>query len=375
MIGSMISRDLGLPKDALTRTPVTSSSRSLAGLPRKIGRELKVHGQSAHAGRTGRRLASQSRPLLLGPWTSEVGFELLYWIPMLRRLLAGQRRDRRVVVVSRGGVGAWYADVADEYHDLLDIFAPDDLREDHERRVARKLGQKQARISPFDLSAIARVAAQLDLDAGRIGVLHPWVMYRRFRAVWMRRRPPKVALAELSFAPLASPRPPADPPYIAVKAYHSEVFPETAANVERLRTVVARLASNVPVRVIRSGVTIDDHRDVDLDGIAGVDSVVPADPRDNLASQAAVVAGAQALITTYGGFGYMGPMLSVPTVTFYARDAFNSVHLDVLRGAVQTLRAEASDPARVAFMSVDVHHSALDPLIGWLSTYSGGRDA
>ncbi len=29
------------------------------------------------------RIASSRQPIVIGPWTGEVGFELLYWIPFL----------------------------------------------------------------------------------------------------------------------------------------------------------------------------------------------------------------------------------------------------------------------------------------------------
>src|SRR5215471_1000109 len=48
-------------------------------------------------------LAVSGRPLVAGPWLSEVGFEALYWIPFLRWVKAAFRLDpARVVAVSRG---------------------------------------------------------------------------------------------------------------------------------------------------------------------------------------------------------------------------------------------------------------------------------
>jgi hypothetical protein len=56
-------------------------------------------------------------------------------------------------------------------------------------------------------------------------------------------------------------------------------------------------------------------------------------PEDNLAVQTALVARARRLVATYGGFSYLGPMLGVPTRALYTQQAFQRVHLDVLRAA------------------------------------------
>ena len=51
-----------------------------------------------------KRIVEKPGPILVGPWLSEVGSELLYWIPMLRWIKErfGLDPADRVVVVSRG---------------------------------------------------------------------------------------------------------------------------------------------------------------------------------------------------------------------------------------------------------------------------------
>ena len=51
--------------------------------------------------------AADDELVVVGPWLAEVGFEVLDWIPFLRRLVEQGRLDpTRTVVISRGGVGA-----------------------------------------------------------------------------------------------------------------------------------------------------------------------------------------------------------------------------------------------------------------------------
>ena len=68
-----------------------------------------------------RHLAASSRPILIGPWRSEVGFELLYWIPFLQAFRQRFKIPRdRLIAIGRGGSACWYdtAGSADLYEHL-----------------------------------------------------------------------------------------------------------------------------------------------------------------------------------------------------------------------------------------------------------------
>ena len=52
------------------------------------------------------------RPVIAGPWLSETGFELLYWVPFVRWMVERARIDGdRLIVVTRGGARGWYRDL------------------------------------------------------------------------------------------------------------------------------------------------------------------------------------------------------------------------------------------------------------------------
>ena len=66
------------------------------------------------------RIARSRLPVIVGPWTGEVGFELLYWIPFLQWVRETFPIDpARLIVVSRGGVASWYGHVASDYEDIF----------------------------------------------------------------------------------------------------------------------------------------------------------------------------------------------------------------------------------------------------------------
>ena len=129
-------------------------------------------------------------PIIAGPWLSEVGFEVLYWIPFLRWFEDRYRVDReRVIAVSRGGASSWYADVAGAYVEIFDHLDPETFaRRNAERRdVDESGGQKQTTHGPLDDEILQAVRRSIGGD--NAPVCHPQLMYRLFNQFWSGNRP------------------------------------------------------------------------------------------------------------------------------------------------------------------------------------------
>lgn len=289
-----------------------------------------------------RAAASSGTPVVCGPWLSEIGFEVLYWIPMLRRELARHEiPPEQVVCVSRGGADPWYADLCGRYADALDHHTPEEVKASQGERVAELGHQKQTAPTSFERRVLARVAESLDLDD--YVLVHPRLMYERFRFFWASSRPSSKVVRHMDFRPL--PKPPAheggpEPGsgYVALKAYFSDCFPDTPANRERLARLIEDLADPGPVVVLSSGVDIDEHEELRPDESGGVvDARALMRPRGNLGVQTRLIAGADRLVATYGGFSYLGPFLGVDSISFYSERNFNPGHLEVMRHAEPAL--------------------------------------
>jgi hypothetical protein len=288
----------------------------------------------AHAGRTG-------RPVLVGPFLGEVGFEVLYWIPLVRRLMEEHRiGSEDVLAVSRGGCASWYGDLATRYVDALDLLGPEKYaRQLAERRRAAG-DQKQVRALALDrrLAAAARRRARFPRAAIRV---HPAVMHSRLRDIWAGRRPAADLEQFVRFETLDAPEPaPVAVPggsFVALKAYWSQAYPETEQAhrwVLELATVLSgRLRIVNPV----NRTSPDGHAEVMADPEA-VDQIdVGRDASTNLALQSSVFARAAAAVTTYGGMAYVPLLHGVPTVGLRAADGDNPVHLEVARLAATRL--------------------------------------
>jgi hypothetical protein len=283
--------------------------------------------------------------VMVGPWLSEVGFELLYWIPFLRWAVADFKLDpSRLIVVSRGGVAHWYEGIAAHYVDLFDLYTVDEYRAANDERWQDAGNQKQYDPGDFDEVIKKRVAEKRGVKIET--VLHPSVMYRLLRFFWYEKA--AVSLFNKHTLMEAMSRPPLPPDrfglperYTAVRFYFRPSFPDTPDHHALIRTIVRRLAAERPVVLLNTGIRIDDHDDMEFGPEKGVYRIDHAlTPSDNLGVQTAVIAGADAFVGTYGGLAYLGPYLSVPTVAFYSDpETLVPAHLDVTWRLCRTMQS------------------------------------
>ena len=272
-----------------------------------------------------------SGDIIAGPWTGEVGFELLYWIPFLNWLCQQGLDSRRLLVVSRGGAAPWYRHLTSRYVDVLDVMTPEQLRD---RTTGsgdkRKQYDPKRALDQEILAAIAATAGTTDAT-----VLHPGTMFRLFGALWRKRATIGLVDSFTVFRALGEPTPP-DPElalperYVAAKFYFSESFPATGANEAFVTDILRRASTHMPVVLLGTGAAIDDHSDFRSAVGPNVRVVDTSDvPQTNLARQTAIVRGARGFIGTYGGFAYLAPLHGVRSVSFFSRRSFESHHLEL----------------------------------------------
>jgi hypothetical protein len=314
-----------------------------------VVRQAGIQGSATLAGLYGRALARRgaSRTLVVGPWLGEVGFELLYWIPFARRLVlgAGVPADR-VLVLSRGGVHSWYGEQFGRYLDLYDLFEPDDLHARQRDRV-ETAGEKQMEVTRLDREALQRARRHLGEE---LVVLHPSIMFRRFRPVWMRRRTTGAVRREIAprQIPTLPPVPGLPSRYAALKLYSSRCFPVGIDEAEALRAELSSLTGDLPVVTLSAGADVDDHPDL----IPVPSPSTRAELASNLRTQTALVQHAEMLVCTYGGFSYLGVLNGTPTVGLYKRANFNTLHLDVLTHTLEQLPTRP----RAGFSVINIGH-------------------
>jgi hypothetical protein len=309
-------------------------------------------------------------PIVAGPWLSEVGFEVLYWIPFLRWFKDRYRLSSdRLIAVSRGGAAGWYADLAGRYVEILDLMPPATFAERNAARRSEETGgQKQLRLTPLDEELLRLVRARV--GAPRVNVCHPSLMYRLFQQFWFGNRALDIVMTHAQFA---SARPEAGVvdlsslprPFTAVKFYTGTAIPDTPEYREMLMTLVERLARERAVVLLDTGLELDEHRDYAFERVANVVSLRGLlTPRNNLAVQTQAIAEAAAFVGTCGSLAWLAPMLGVPTVAVYADDRLLASHLYVARQAYRITGAADFQPldlhAAAALGSIEATLSAVN---------------
>jgi hypothetical protein len=272
-----------------------------------------------------------SGPILVGPWLSEVGYEVLYWVPFVRWVIAAYRIPAsRIIVVSRGGTASWYRDVGSRYLDAFDYVTPDEVAGE-----APGGALKQREISEFDERLIKKATQALGLG-GAVNVLHPSVMFRWFSPFWSGHETLSFVERHTRHARIEAPDiavPVALPAeYVAVKFYGARSLPDEPAIGVQLRALGEALGRRFPIVQLDTGLGLDEHVDLRLPAGAHVTSVSGLlEPRTNLAVQTRIIAGARMFVGTCGSLSWLAPLLGVPTVPVFTDPSFLHAHLHVAR--------------------------------------------
>lgn len=312
------------------------------------------------------RLAASGKPIVVGPWTGELGFELLYWIPFVAWVRSQWSvAAERLTVISRGGVGSWYGVPDDGYADIFSFVAPERFRD-----AVAEAKRKQRHRTRFDQDIIDTVKQARGLDDAEW--LHPGVMYRLFAPFWSDEagyaRIEQFTRYRLldGEGPAGDGTRPLPDGYIAVRFYFSECFPDTAGNRAFVRNVVLSLAARQPVVLLNPGFSVDEHEDWTAEAAGHVHTLGDRLPAaENLAIQARVIRGARAFVGTYGGYSYLAPMCRVPALAFHSRPVFKRHHLYAAERAFAQIGAAPLTVVDVG--SAPLAQAALGALAGVLS--------
>jgi hypothetical protein len=297
------------------------------------------------------KIAKSERPIIVGPWTSEIGYELLYWIPMVRWAREYYGLDpERFIVVSRGGVAAWYGELGRRYVELLDYYSPEEFVAFNAERQKASGMQKQKGVADIELALVTRIEKDHGLVACEL--LHPRLMYSGvLRYHWSQRSSMDHLLLHARYERMEMPEPgeieaqlPSD--YYAVRFYSRESFTDSDSNRRMVRELIERMLERRDVVLLDSPFALDDHANVEWMRAAGNGSrynnrLIRADawmtPRNNLDVQSRIIARSHCFVGTYGGLSYLAPFYGKPSIAFHQQggdvmDAHVNTALTVFRG-------------------------------------------
>ena len=327
-----------------------AGSRRQATALTRLARSTGIHAQleSAEQRVIDRlaRIARSGRPVIVGPWTGEIGFELLYWIPFVR--WATEKfgiAPERVTIVSRGGTQAWYAGIGQTYVDTFSMVSPAEFRASTEEV------KKQRTMGRFDRRLLRQVASA---SGGHPAVVHPALMYALFMPFWKHQAAVTRVTDHTRFLRIQAESSPAGLPalpsdYVAVRFYFSGCFPDTQSNRAFVAGVVASLAERTHVVMLNPGFRMDDHADYSPETRQRIHQIDMSDrPQENLAWQSAIIARARAYVGTYGGFAYLAPFCGVNALAFYSDRTYFTYHLELAQRAFAHVQGGVLEAVDVA---------------------------
>ena len=273
---------------------------------------------------TARTLARSSRPILLGPWRSEVGFELLYWIPFLTRFAKSYGIPaERLIYLGRGGSAQWFESAGRA--DLFEFLPLEAVRGLTIQSSQQTGSLKQQSEEAWERHVCALAATAMGLK--RYHVLSPKWMYQLLSPFWEGSKP--LTWLDDKLLHLAMMPPPPIPKslesqlpaqFVAMRWYARATWPLKEDLILWTRKLVESVAARVPVVLIDSGFQTDDHADINLGSIPNVhrlSTLQPMTPLNNLQIQSGVIARAQGYVGTYGGMAQGAMRWGVPTLALY----------------------------------------------------------
>lgn len=259
------------------------------------------------------KMARRSEVVWFGPFCGEVGYELSYWIPWIRKFCEDLHLpDSRIGIITRGGAHVWYPNhlhsvelfgllSVDGFLELQSSEYPTLIR-NPEKRLIRGLGISRRQIAhPREMhSAIAEFRGGAcgieSLDTYfRITPLDRSVVFDRIRGLE-------------GFEEVATPQ-----VFGSVRLYTNSLL-GSESNVVRAWQMTLGCARELTLVDIGPRAKLDDHTSVDSPR-QGIETPLALGLlRNNLAMQTLLILKSKVLISTYGGSSYIGLLTGVPTV-------------------------------------------------------------
>jgi len=267
---------------------------------------------------------ASDRPIILGPFVSDVALELLYWRPFVAWMRATfGPRTAPVVAVSRGRVDAWYAGLVSEYVDVCDLLPFETYQTRNLKRIRDGGTAKQRVISDLDqelLDATARRLGTVDAE-----VIHPSVLFRVCSKIWSGAVPSDWLAKHARYQPFDSPSAaqsmdsvPGEP-YVAASFWFNTCFPDSRRHRRVVNDVLSELSRRVAVVVVDAGSFPGVAPSIRTSDRIRVVALGPTE--DQSREQAKLIAGACAFVGTFGGASLMAPFCNVPTSLVFGEPA------------------------------------------------------
>jgi hypothetical protein len=292
---------------------------------RRLGEKFKFVGNE-HA--LGRKIQSRDNyfdnlitdlnksndPIIVGPFMMEVGFELLYWIPMVARILekVDNLEHRPIHIVTRGGAHVWYPFIS-YHHEIFNKLGSSDFLKMQQNRLETLGHQKQSRLQVEEEMLLEQFFPG---DEEHFMVLHPMTMVRTMVDYWSGSESPKWLEKFADYARVTD--------HISHNVNFTDLIAmkfysrESLTSISSIECCIdALIFSHKRSKFIDFAVSevIDDHKSFANKNLS-VDRFITPKLETNLRDQSQMLSKAKLLIGTYGGFTYLAQYMGIPVIAW-----------------------------------------------------------
>lgn len=267
--------------------------------------------------------------IIIGPWFSELGFELLYLIPYLNYLTQIDEQLVNLTIVSRGGEIPLYQSLNWDYINSLAHYSEDEwdsLLSENWKIVG---GLKQSKFTHIDGEILNKVITENNLNNGRLVVVHPSIFFGIFSPFWRQDFHVKSIIPVLNFPKIASVEP--ENKRIFMKFYSRPSLADTVQTKLKIQTILKTLI-DYQIDFCTRQAYKDDHEliKVDCSKFNNVKEFQANNFRENLRIQLELMVKCSTAMVTYGGLSYFPLFYGHRVIAFYDnKTQYSQKHLQL----------------------------------------------
>lgn len=282
------------------------------------------------------RKSKHAEVVWFGPFVGEVGYELSYWIPWIRKFCSDLKLgESRIGIVTRGGAHVWYPDHAQSL-ELFHELSADEFRKIQSAEYPIKLRRlekqliKQLGISRFHIAHPREMHAAISEFRGNycgIDTLDDYFRFAGLSKTTIAKRVERLVGFEEVRTPTR---------YGSVRLYTNSLIGDETA-VRQAWRLIALAAKEF--NLVDAGVKsrLDDHIAVVPEGETIERPLADCPLSLNLAMQTLVILRSSFLVSTYGGSSYIGLLLGIPTLAIEGGSAHQKNSHRLFENHVQDL--------------------------------------
>lgn len=282
-----------------------------------------------------------NKKIIFGPWLGEVGYELLYWIPFIRKLCKNNNLSyENIYIISRGGVSEWYSDFSKNYIDIFDLISKENFDDIKNKIFQQNKSQKQSKMK-MDIEFLKKYFSETDYffftPSLMFNILPNYFKgYYGIQFIKKYFEYKEINLNDKNFeSNLLKRYNLTKGEYTAIKFYKRESY----ENNESIHEMLNKISKGKKLISLDQQQTYDEHENFNNN----YKCLGNLPLNQNLKIQSYIIKNSKYFYGTYGGFAYLATLLGTPNTTFETKKEFNQNFHKYLNDEILTKEFETEN--------------------------------